>query len=66
MKALGTSIKVQGERVEALEKRVGLPNSRPVGERVEKREPDETSWPIDMNRPRDRSSVDKDVSFHDV
>jgi hypothetical protein len=67
MKSLDTTVKAQGTRLEALEKRTGLPNSRPAGERVAKGagEEDSTSWPIDMNRPRDRASVDKAVSFHD-
>jgi hypothetical protein len=40
-------------------------NSQPPGERVAKGEPEDASWPMDMNRPRDRASTQKAVSFHD-
>ena len=65
MKSLDASVKGQAARLSALEKRAGVPNSQPPGERVTKTEPEDASWPIDMNRPRDRASVDKAVSFHD-
>jgi hypothetical protein len=65
MKSLDASVKAQAARLSALEKRAGVPNSQPLGERVTKTEPEDASWPIDMNRPRDRASVDKAVSFHD-
>ncbi|MGO8996585.1 MAG: hypothetical protein ACLQVI_25000 [Polyangiaceae bacterium] len=65
MKSLDASVKAQAARLSALEKRAGVPNSQPPGERVTKTEPEDASWPIDMNRPRDRASVDKAVSFHD-
>ena len=65
MKSIDASVKTQAARLSALEKRAGVPNSQPPGERVTKTEPEDASWPIDMNRPRDRASVDKAVSFHD-
>jgi hypothetical protein len=64
MKSIDASVKAQARRLETLEKRAGLPNSQPAGERVTKSEPEDMSWPMDMNRPRDRASVSKDVSFH--
>ena len=53
------------ERIGRLEKRFGTPNSR---ESAAKRAPDtgEVGWPMDMNAPLDRGSVDGSVSFHDV
>ncbi len=65
MKSLDASMKAQAARLDVLEKRAGVPNSQPAGERVAKTEPEDLSWPIDMNRPRDRASVDKNLSFHD-
>lgn len=53
------------ERIGRLEKCFGTPNSR---ESAAKRAPDtgEVGWPMDMNAPLDRGSVDGSVSFHDV
>jgi hypothetical protein len=65
MKSVDATVKAQAARLAVLEKRAGVPNSQPAGERVTKTEPEAPSWPIDMNRPRDRASVDKNVSFHD-
>jgi hypothetical protein len=57
----------QQERIVALEKGVGLPNSTSADERPGAGHGDEEdeSWPMDMNKPRDRTSVDKATSFHD-
>ena len=41
MKSLDATVKSQATRLEALEKRTGLPNSRPAGERVAKGDADE-------------------------
>lgn len=65
MKSLDQSVKAQAGRLAALEKRTGVPNSQPAGEGRGGREPDEESWPLDLNRPMDRASVDKSTSFHD-
>ena len=66
MKSLDTLVRGQASRIDRLEKRSGVPNSNPPGERTTKREPaEEESWPLDLNRPRDRGSVDKSLSFHD-
>ena len=67
MKSLDTLVRGQASRIDRLEKRAGVPNSKPPGERTTKREreSDEESWPLDLNRPRDRGSVDKSLSFHD-
>ncbi|MGO8997697.1 MAG: hypothetical protein ACLQVI_30640 [Polyangiaceae bacterium] len=66
MKSLNATLKAQAARISTLEKRAGVPNSAPAGERVAKAEPEETSWPLDLNRPLDRSSVERTVSFHDA
>ncbi len=57
-----------GQRVAQLEKQVGVANSTPAGERPGGREEEdgESFWSLDLNRPVDRESVDKSVSFHDV
>jgi hypothetical protein len=70
VKILTSTVKEQQQRIARLEKRAGLPNSKPVGEkprRVAKNDQDEDEgWPLDMNRSLDRESVDKSTSFHDV
>ncbi len=57
-----------GQRMAQLEKQVGVANSTPAGERPGGREEEdgESFWSLDLNRPVDRESVDKSVSFHDV
>lgn len=58
-----------GQRMAQLEKQVGVPNSTPAGERpagARDEQDDEGFWSLDLNRPVDRESVDKSVSFHDV
>ena len=66
--ALADTVREQQQRLARLEKRSGLPNSAPSGERPPRRDPDDedVGWPMDLNRPCDRESVDKSVSFHDV
>jgi len=64
IQSLSTDIKAQARRLGRLEKGVGLPSSQQTTERP-RREPDEVSWPLDLNAPVSRDSVDKRVSFHD-
>ena len=68
-KALGelsSSLKAHEQRISSVEKRFGLPNSSPNDERTKPPSPPEVGWPMDMNKPMDRESVDKSVSFHEV
>ncbi|MEZ5140891.1 MAG: hypothetical protein R2711_19585, partial [Acidimicrobiales bacterium] len=66
LRALTGTVKEQQQRLARLEKRFGLPNSSPSGERPARTEPEDVGWPLDLNRPFDRESVDKGISFHDV
>ena len=66
LRTLTGTVKEQHQRLARLEKRFGLPNSAPSGERPAKPEEDDVGWPMDLNRPFDRESVDKATSFHDV
>jgi hypothetical protein len=67
VRALTGAVREQQQRLARLEKRSGLPNSTPPGERPPCRGDEETvSWPQDLNRRCDRESVAKDVSFHEV
>ena len=66
LRSLTDTVKEQQQRLARLEKRFGLPNSAPSGERPPKAEDQDVGWPLDLNRPYDRESVDKAVSFHDV
>jgi len=66
LRALTSTVKEQQQRLARLEKRFGLPNSAPSGERPAKPEEEDVGWPMDLNRPFDRESVDKATSFHDV
>lgn len=59
-------VKEQQQRLTRLEKRFGLPNSIPAEKVTKKDDEEEVGWPLDLNRPCDRSSVDKAVSFHDL
>jgi hypothetical protein len=66
LRGLTDIVKEQAQRLCKLEKGVGLPNSRQAPEAAATRPAkDDVSWPLDMNRPMDRESVDKTVSFHD-
>jgi len=66
MRTLADAMKDQSQRLGRLEKGVGLPNSRQAPERPTGRPgTEEVSWPLDLNRPMDRESVDKTTSFHD-
>jgi hypothetical protein len=66
LQTLTGSVKEQQQRLARLEKRSGLPNSQPGGERAPSAGPPDGSWPMDLNQPLDRESVDKSISFHDV
>jgi hypothetical protein len=66
MRGLSTSIAQQQQRLARLEKHHGLPNSKPSGEQPARREVEDAGWPLDLNKPFDRHSVDKSVSFHDL
>lgn len=56
-----------GQRLAQLEKHFGVPRSTPAGERrASAAEDDDEGWSLDLNRPVDRESVDKSVSFHDL
>ncbi|HEU4410169.1 MAG TPA: hypothetical protein VFS43_33245 [Polyangiaceae bacterium] len=66
LKALTAAVAAQGERLVALEKRAGVPQSRSPEAPPRPAAPAEVSWPLDLNRPLDRASVDRTVSFHDV
>jgi len=66
LRSLTSTVKEQQQRLARLEKRFGLPNSAPSGERPAKPEEEDVGWPMDLNRPFDRESVDKATSFHDV
>ena len=66
LRSLTSTVKEQQQRLTRLEKRFGLPNSAPSGERPAKPEEEDVGWPMDLNRPFDRESVDKATSFHDV
>ena len=64
-KALSESVTAQAQRLGRVEKQFGLPNSAPPPEPVTKSQPEEVGWPMDLNKPMDRESVDKAVSFHE-
>jgi hypothetical protein len=67
LRSLGETVKEQQQRLARMEKRFGLPNSTPTGERPARAEEDaDIGWPLDLNRSLDRDSVDKAISFHDV
>ncbi len=66
VRALIDAVKGQQKRLTRMEKRFGLPSSLPVGEGISKSDREDNSWPMDLNNPMDRESVDKSVSFHEV
>lgn len=65
-RALADMVKEQQQRLARVEKQFGLPNSSQSPESVRKAAPEEVGWPMDLNNPMDRESVDKAVSFHDL
>jgi hypothetical protein len=64
VEALTAAVREQNQRLSVVEKQFGLPNSTPVGDRPVAKVAD-VSWPVDLNRPLDRDSVEKAVSFHE-
>ena len=65
-RALSETVKEQQQRLGRVEKQFGLPNSAAPAERVSKATVEDVGWPLDLNKPKDRESVDKAVSFHDL
>ena len=65
MRDLQGAVKEQQQRLGRVEKQFGLPASVAADERVTKTATETVSWPLDLNRPLDRASVDKSTSFHD-
>ncbi|RKH35656.1 hypothetical protein D7Y13_07860 [Corallococcus praedator] len=66
VRALEGSVKEQHQRLGRVEKQFGLPNSSAPAERPPKPPAEDVGWPLDMNKPLNRESVDKALSFHDV
>jgi len=64
VEALTAAVREQNQRLSVVEKQFGLPNSTAVGDRPVAKAAD-VSWPVDLNRPLDRDSVEKAVSFHE-
>ena len=56
--------KQQGEELSAIRKARGISNALSV-EGTSRRETQEVSWPLDMNRPISREKVSKGTSFFD-
>ena len=57
-------VKRQEEELGKLRQARGVSNAIPV-DGARRREPDDVSWPFDMNRPITRDKVKKEVSFFD-
>lgn len=66
LRTLSDTVREQQQRLGRLEKHSGLPNSAAPAERVSKAAPEDVGWPLDLNKPMSRESVDKAVSFHDL
>lgn len=66
VRALEGSVREQHQRLGRVEKQFGLPNSSAPAERPPKPAVEDVGWPLDMNKPLNRESVDKALSFHDV
>lgn len=58
-------VKHQEEELARIRKTRGVSNAIPVDGGGRRGEPQEVSWPLDMNRPISRDSVAKAVSFYD-
>jgi hypothetical protein len=65
VKKLAETTKEQAQRLSKLEKSFGLPNCAPAEQSRPNAGKTEVNWPLDLNRPLDRQSVDKSLSFHD-
>ncbi len=65
LRTLADAVNASNKRLSKLEKSFGLPNSNTFPERpAREREDKDIGWPLDMNKPMDRESVDKATSFH--
>jgi uncharacterized coiled-coil protein SlyX len=62
--ALAHTVDEQSQRLGRVEKQFGTPASAPPEERPARAKPTAVGWPLDLNKPMDRESVDKSVSFH--
>lgn len=65
VESLTDVVREQQARLARMEKAEGLPNSRRSEGTRPAPEPQDVSWPMDMNRPITRESVTKDLSFFD-
>ncbi|MFZ5446566.1 MAG: hypothetical protein ACOZQL_41645 [Myxococcota bacterium] len=65
-KALSESVTSQAQRLGRVEKQFGLPNSIPTQQQPPPKATEhEVAWPLDLNNPLDRDSVEKSLSFHE-
>jgi uncharacterized phage infection (PIP) family protein YhgE len=64
-KALSESVTAQAQRLGRVEKQFGMPNSIPQQPKPPKPTEEVVAWPLDLNNPLDRESVDKSLSFHE-
>lgn len=64
-KALSDSVSAQAQRLGRVEKQFGLPNSIPTQPPAPKPTEHDVAWPLDLNNPLDRDSVEKSLSFHE-
>jgi hypothetical protein len=64
--ALTESVQQLHQRIARVEKQSGVPNSAGPAEQVTKASAEAVGWPLDLNEPKDRETVDKTVSFHDL
>lgn len=58
-------VKHQGEQLGRLQKARATSNAIPIEGGSRRRDVQEVSWPLDMNRPITRDRVDKAISFYD-
>jgi hypothetical protein len=63
---LSETVKEQQQRLGRVEKQFGMPNSAAPAEHVPAAPAAQVGWPLDLNQPKDRESVDKAISFHDL
>lgn len=66
LRELAEAVNGQQQRLGRVEKQVGLPNSIAPAEVIAASAEEDVGWPLDLNQPKDRESVDKTVSFHDL
>lgn len=64
--ALTETVQQLQQRLARVEKQSGVPNSAAPAEQVAKASLEAVGWPLDLNAPKDRETVDKTVSFHDL